>query len=230
MITDTLQAWVIHKHWSGDTSARVIFFTEEHGLINCLYKGGRTPKKQALLQAFLPLWLAMDVRGEAYFVRQLEIAAAPVQLVGQPLFAGLYINELLYYTLQPRDPHELLYSAYVQALSALMTTSERFAIEAILRRFEWRLLTECGFHMSLTHDARSARPINVNCFYRFVASEGFILAEEGISGAHITAMAADDLEDVAVLNVAKQIMRRAIEHLLDGKEIKTRLLYRSIHR
>lgn len=225
MITDTLQAWVIHKHWSGDTSARVIFFTQEHGLINCLYKGGRTPKKQALLQAFLPLWLAIDVRGDAYFVRQLEIAAAPVQLIGQPLFAGLYINELLYYILQPRDPHQLLYSAYAQALSALMSTSERIAIEAILRRFEWMLLMTCGFHMSLTHDARSAMPINVNSFYRFVAGEGFILAAEGISGAHIAAMAADRLEDVAVLNVAKQVMRRAIEYVLDGKEIRTRTLY-----
>ena len=24
MITDTLQAWIIHKYWSGDTSARVV--------------------------------------------------------------------------------------------------------------------------------------------------------------------------------------------------------------
>ena len=228
MTTDTLQAWVIHKYWSGDTSARVIFFTQEYGLINCLYKGGRTPKKQALLQAFLPLWLSIDVRGDAHFVRQLEIADAPVPLIGQPLFAGLYINELLYHTLRPRDPHELLYGAYVQAISALMETSERFTIEAILRRFEWMLLTACGFHMSLTHDARSALPIHLNSFYRFIAGEGFILANEGISGAHITAMAADGLEDIAVLQVAKQVMRQAIEYLLDGKEIKTRLLYQSM--
>ncbi len=226
MITDTLQAWVIHKYWSGDTSARVVFFTQEHGLLNCLYKGGRTPKKQALLQAFLPLCLTTDARGDAHFVRQLEIAETPIQLVGKPLFAGLYINELLYHILQPHDPHELLYSAYVQALSALTTTSERFAIEVILRRFEWVLLTTCGFHMSLTHDARSAIPIDTNSFYRFVAGEGFILAGEGVSGAHITAMAADQLENVAVLNVAKQVMRRAIDHALDGKEIKTRALYR----
>lgn len=224
MITN--QAWVIHKYWSGDTSARVVFFTQEHGLINCLYKGGRTPKKQALLQAFLPLWLALDVRGDAHFVRQLELAAAPIQLVGQPLFAGLYMNELLYHTLQPRDPNELLYGAYIQALGALMATSERFAIEAILRRFEWVLLTACGFHMSLTHDARSAMPIDVNSSYRFVAGEGFVLAGNGISGAYIAAMAADRLEEVAVLRVAKQVMRQAIDHALDGKEIKTRALYR----
>jgi DNA repair protein RecO (recombination protein O) len=225
MITDALQAWVIHKHWTGDTSARVVFFTQELGLVNCLYKGGRTPKKQALLQAFLPLWLVMDVKGEAYFVRQLEIAAAPIQLAGQPLFAGLYVNELLYYALKSHDPHETLHTAYVQVLKALITAPDRLAIEAVLRRFEWALLTSCGFQMSLTHDARSALPIDANCFYRFIAGEGFILAEQGICGAHIIAMAAGKLEEVAVLNAAKQVMRQAIHHALDGRVIKARALY-----
>lgn len=227
MITDTLQAWVIHKHWSGDTSARIVFFTQEYGLINCFYKGGRTPKKQALLQAFLPLWLAMDIRKDAHFVRHLEIAATPIPLVGQSLFAGLYMNELLYYALRPRDPHELLYAAYVQSLHMLTQASHRLAIEAVLRRFEWVLLTSCGFHMSLTHDARSALPINEDEFYQFIVGEGFVLAEKGVGGAHILAMAADKLEDVTVLNVAKRVMRQAIHHALDGREIKARALYRA---
>jgi len=225
MIADTHQAWIIHKYWSGDTSARVIFFTQEHGLINCLYKGGRTPKKQALLQPFLPLWLAMDVRGDFHFVRQLEMAAAPFLLVGQSLFAGLYINELLFHALQQRDPHESLYIAYVDTLKALIAAPNRLALEAILRRFEWELLTSCGFNMSLTHDARSDLPIEMSKFYRFIAGEGFVVAAEGIKGIHILAMAADQLDDIAVLNAAKQIMRRAIHHALDGKEIKARALY-----
>ncbi len=226
MITDALQAWVIHKHWSGDTSARIIFFTQEHGLLPCFYKGGRTPKKQALLQAFLPLWLAMDIRGDAHFVRHLEIAATPVPLVGQSLFAGLYMNEILYYALRPSDPHELLHAAYVQSLQTLTYASDRLTIEAVLRRFEWVLLTSCGFHMSLTHDARSALPIKEACFYQFIAGEGFILAEKGIDGTHLLAMAADRLDDVDVLNVAKRVMRQAIHHALDGREIKARALYR----
>ncbi len=225
MITDALQAWVIHKYWSGDTSARVVFFTREQGLVNCLYKGGRTPKKQALLQAFLPLWLSMDVRGNHHFVRQLETAAPPIQLTGQTLFAGLYINELLHHALRPHDPHERLYNAYHHTLACLMQAPERFAMEATLRRFEWTLLKTCGYHMSLTHEARSGKPIAPNHCYCFITGEGFILADKGIDGAHLIEMAADHLEDIAVLNTAKRIMRRAIDHALDGKEIKTRLLY-----
>ncbi len=227
MITNALQAWVIHKSWSGDTSARVVFFTREHGLVHCLYKGGRTPKKQALLQSFTPLWLAMDVRGDAHFVRQLEVAASPMFFVGQILFAALYVNELLYHALKPHDPHAELHEAYTFTLHALMSASDRFAIETILRRFEWTLLTSCGYHMSLSHDARSAKPIVANGFYRFIAGEGFVLADEGISGAYVIALSQDKLDDVAVLSAAKRIMRCAIDHALDGKEIKARALYRS---
>ena len=225
MITDALQAWIIHKYWSGDTSARVVFFTREQGLIRCLYKGGRTPKKQALLQAFSPLWLAMDVRGQAHFVRQLEAASPPMLLVGHTLFAGLYVNELLHHALQPNDPDELLYLAYVHTLNLLTKTTDRFAIEAILRRFEWTLLTSCGYHMSLTHDAKTALPISAHLYYRFIPGEGFIMEASGICGTHLMAMAADDLDDKAVLKTAKHIMRRAIDHALDGKIIKARALY-----
>ena len=226
MITNAVHAWVIHKSWSGDTSARVVFFTREHGLVSCFYKGGRTPKKQALLQAFSPLWLTIDVRGDAYFVRSLEVVTASVHLPGENLFAGLYLNELLYYALKPHDPHVTLHTAYTLALEALAIASNRFAIEMVLRRFEWELLLSCGYQMSLTHDARSANPINESCFYRFIVGEGFVLTEDGISGAHLLAISQDKLDDIAVLMVAKRIMRRAIDHALDGKEIKSRALYK----
>ena len=226
MITDALQAWVIHKYWSGDTSAWVVFFTEEHGIIKCHYKGGRTPKKQALLQAFIPLWLAMDVRGDAHFVRHLEIADTPLQLSGQTLFAGLYMNELLHHALQPHDPHPTLHVAYLHALQSLPLASDRYAIEAVLRRFERALLTSCGYHMSLTQDANSSQPIVDSDFYHFTPGAGFVVANKGISGRHILAIANDALDDIAVLKDAKRIMRMAIDHALEGKEIKSRRLYR----
>ncbi len=223
MITD---AWVIHKSWSGDTSARVIFFTLEHGLVHCFYKGGRAPKKQALLQAFIPLWLAIDVRGDAHFVRRLEIAASPIAFVGQNIFAGLYVNELLHHALKPHDPSLILYKAYALTLQTLMVAPDRYAIERVLRRFEWVLLTVCGYSMSLTHDARTERPIDRDRHYRFIAGEGFVLADEGINGAHLIALSEDKLDDDAVLSIAKKIMRRAIDYMLDGKDIKARALYR----
>ena len=225
MITNATNAWVIHKSWSGDTSARVVFFTEEHGLLSCFYKGGRIPKKQALIQPFSPFWLAMDVRGEAHFIRQLEIMAPPIALPGQTLFSALYLNELLYLALKPHDPDPALHAAYTFALQSLAMAPDRLSIEAILRRFEWTLLSSCGYQMSFSHDARSADSIDACLCYRFIAGEGFVLANEGIQGSLIIALSEDKLEDIAVLNAAKRIMRSAIHHALGGKEIKARALY-----
>ena len=220
MITNAQLAWVIHKSWSGDTSARVVFFTQEQGLVSCFYKGGRTPKKQALLQSFSPLWLAMDVRGDAHYVRQLELAATPLHFTGQSLFAGLYVNELLHHALKPNDPNLRLHAAYTSTLQALMISSNRIAIETVLRRFEWVLLTSCGYHMSLSNDARSAEPIVVDSCYHFVAGEGFVLADEGINGAHIIAMSNDKKAIDAIFQNRN--------HALDGKEIKARALYQNL--
>ncbi len=225
MITEAIPAWVIHKHWSGDTSARVIFFTESFGLVSALYKGGRTPKKQALVQAFLPLWLIMNVHKDAYYVRQLDMMASPMPLTGRTLFAGLYVNELLYHALKPLDPHPSLYVAYTETLKELQLDSNRLSMERVLRRFEWVLLSSCGYHLSFTHDATMQNPILSDRTYRFIAGEGFVLSDEGISGAHILAIAEDRLDDVSVLLAAKRIMRCAIFHAVDGKEFKARALY-----
>lgn len=230
MITDALHAWVIHKYWSGDTSARVVFFTRENGVVNGLFKGGRTPKKQALLQAFLPLWLTINVRGESCFVRHLETCDAPLQLTGPALFASLYVNELIFHALKPFDPHLGLYDAYENTIKMLQTVSDRYVLEAVLRRFEWALLQSCGYQMSLTHEAHTEALILENQSYQLIPGEGFVSSKEGIKGSHILALESGRLDDIDVLKQVKRILRAAIDHALDGKIIKTRLLYSSNRR
>jgi len=225
MTTKSLEAWVIHKQWSGDTSARVNFFTRELGLVNCLCKGGRTPKKQSLLQAFTPLWLAVDERHERYYANSIEATAVSLPLAGTALFSGLYINELLFHALKPVYPDPHLYEAYLQTLKGLVLMESKTQVEALLRRFEWALLHACGYSFSLIEEARSESLISASLQYQFVAGEGFIAAGKGIPGEHILAIAADNLEDAVYLKSAKLIMRQAIDHLLGGREIKARALY-----
>jgi len=224
MITNALHAWVLHKRWSGDTSAQVTFFTREQGIFSGLCKGGRTPKKQSLLQAFIPLWIVVDARGDWHYVQKIEIISPSLNLTGSALFASLYINELLHHLLRPCDPHPLLYEAYVHALHALTVVSDRLPIEVILRRFEEGLLASCGYQLILTDDLDGV-PIHPDKEYTFIAGDGFVLADKGIKGVHILAFAEDKLNDIEVLKSAKWIMRRAIDHALDGKPIKARELY-----
>ncbi len=225
MITDGLQGFVLHKRWSGDTSARVTFFTREKGLFNALSKGGRAPKKQSLLQPFTPLWLSIDTRGEWHYLRQLDVISPSLVLTGDALFSGLYLNELIYHGLYQHDPSPSLYDAYTQTMQALTQAVSRQDIEKILRRFEWYFLSSAGYEFSLTHEAATHQPILKDCFYDFIAGEGMVLATKGLSGQSILALANNELDDPMVLKAAKWIMRRAIDHALGGKRIKARELY-----
>jgi DNA repair protein RecO (recombination protein O) len=215
----------LHKRWSGDTSAHVTFFTREKGVVTALCKGARTPNKQSLLQAFTPLWVHLDALRDWFYVQKIEVSSASIPLIGQNLFAGLYVNELLYLALRPQDANGALYDAYKNSLHALSAITGQLAIEMVLRRFEWALLEACGYSISLTHDMTSTAPIVAERYYTLIINTGFVLAEQGISGAHIIALAEGRLDDPAVLKSAKWIMRRVIDHALGGQPIKSRELY-----
>ncbi len=222
----SLEAFLLHKQWLGDTSAKVSFFTRESGLVHCVYKGARSPQKQAVLQAFSPLWLAVNERYDSFYVHGLESRASALKLSGHGLFSGLYVNELLYYTLNPMQPEPDLFDAYLLILNGLCCAENRYTIEALLRRFEWILLKICGYSFSLTQEARSAACIQPDACYQFIAGEGLVASTQGILGAHILALAAGHLHDTSHLQAAKIIMRLAIDHLVGGREIKARDLYK----
>ncbi len=228
MTTSTLNAWMLSKRGSGDTSLVVTFFTRELGIINCLYKGGRSANKQSILQPFTPLWLSIDERRGWYYIRQIESTAPVLEFTGTALFSGLYLNELVYHALKPVDAHETLFDAYQFSLNRMAHHQGKLLLEGHLRRFEWVLLNSCGYAMSFQHQARSYCPISPDNHYQFIAGEGFIQNAQGIPGSHLLAMAQDRLDHPDVLKTAKQIMRKAIDHLLDGRELKSRALFSTI--
>jgi DNA repair protein RecO (recombination protein O) len=228
MSTEAFEALVLHKRPSGDASMRITFFTREKGVLTCLCKGGRTPKKQAILQPFTSLWLAIDTRKDWYYVRSIESTAISFELKGKVLFAGLYLNELLYYALAPIDSYPELFDVYLLTLRGLTTTTDRLVIEALLRRFEYVLLSACGYAVSFTEEACSVDAIASDKQYQFIASTGFIASNEGnLSGRDILAFAQGQLSDLKVLKAAKIIMRQAIKHLLGERELKSRSLYQN---
>lgn len=225
MTTDPLQAWLIHKTPTGDTSLRLRFFTHERGMIDCHYRGGRAAKKNAALQAFTPLWLLLNERHQWLYVKSLENSGLPLTLTGPSLFAALYVNELIFHTVTPQEHDELLFTAYQNTLRALETHQHQSAIEISLRRFEQSLLSACGYSLTLTTESNVSEPIKSTAFYQYRAGQGFKESETGIPGLHLLAIANDNLDDPQVLKTAKRIMRHAIDHLLGGRQLKSRSLY-----
>lgn len=216
------EAWLLHKMPSGDTSARLSLLTREMGLVSCLYKGGRVSRKHAVLQPFIPLWLALDRKKDWAFVQSLENLSPPLALKGTALFAALYINELVYHSLKPEDPHPALYEAYQYTLNALADVSNQVVMEFLLRSFEWVLLRECGFALSILdgHDGFQQ--------YRLVAGGGFVASDSGWPHNHICAIIQGDFSNVAVLKTAKRVMRQAVDHLLDNRELKSRQFFKRL--
>ena len=225
MTTDDLSAWLLHQRPAKNSTTQVFFLTRERGLVRAYCQGGRSPKKRAVLQPFTPLWLMLNERSYGTYVKQVEIAAPSEALQGEILLAGMYINEVLYRALKPDVSEPMLYESYEQAIRGLVGCSSRMQLEIILRRFERTFIHLSGYQISYTEEANAERAILDNNYYRFVPGEGFVLASQGLLGAHILAIAADDWSDITVLKTAKQIMRRAVDHLLDGAVIETRALY-----
>ncbi|MGQ3888984.1 DNA repair protein RecO [Legionella sp. CNM-1927-20] len=228
MTNHSLSAWLLHKQPLGDTSLKTTFYSREQGIISCIYKGGRLPNKQTLLQPFIPLWLSVNQqpRSQWRYIQQLENTSSPLILKGIALFAGLYINELIYYLLDNTESQPAFYDNYEYTLQALANVHERLEIEAILRRFEYRLLEICGYAFSYEHEAYSFELIDVKKRYTFVAGHGFIPAKEGLLGSDIIALGSGQLNSAHYLKVAKYIMRHAINHALDGRKLISRSLFK----
>ena len=221
-----INAWLIHRQASGDTSVWITLFTRELGLVRALCKGGRMPKKQAELQVFTPLWVVLDLKRDTYFVRQVEAKTATLPLSGTALLAGWYLNEIINLSLRQADVVTVLFDGYGLSLHALALAQENLTVEKILRRFECQLLQIIGYALCFTHVADLAQPIIAGKYYVLQMGRGFILAEKGIPGEHLLAIACDCLDDVKVLHSAKIIMRQALHHALDGVPLHTRNLFR----
>lgn len=218
------EAWLLHKSPSGDTSVRLSLFTRDQGVVTCLYRGGRTVKKQAILQPFIPLWLSLDSKRDWHYVRSLETVSPPLPLKNNSLFCALYVNELLFYALKAFDPHPELYDVYEYTLKGLAVITEQVVMESLLRKFEWMLLGSCGYSLSFEDDPAER--------YRLVAGKGFVVDHNGIPGEDVLAITQGQFEEVRVLKSAKLIMRQAVDNLLGGRELKSRALFkssRSIH-
>jgi DNA repair protein RecO (recombination protein O) len=225
MTTNGLSAWLLHQRPAKNSTTEVFFFTRERGLVRAYCQGGRSPKKRAILQPFTPLWLTINERSYGTYVKQVEIAETSELLQGEILLAGMYINEVLYRALKPDVSEPMLYETYASTILGLVGCSSRMQLEISLRKFERNLIYLSGYQISYTEEANTARAVLEDKYYTFVPSEGFVLASQGFLGAHILSIAADVWTDADVLKTAKHIMRRAINHLVDGAVIETRALY-----
>ena len=79
----------------------------------------------ALMQPFQPLLVKLGGNRELKYVATAESAGISRTLVGETLFSGLYLNELLTRLLPKFDAAPTLFAAYGDAIEVISTSADR---------------------------------------------------------------------------------------------------------
>ncbi|MFO1378421.1 MAG: DNA repair protein RecO [Steroidobacteraceae bacterium] len=224
-------AYLLHQRPFRDTSRILELLTREFGRVTLFARGVQGPSRagwRAALQPFNRVLVGWSGSGDGGSLTGAELDGPPLRLPPEHLLLGFYLNELLLKLLAREDPHAELFDAYGAALQALAGVAGSEA-EAVLRRFERRLLEELGYGIDFEHDAVGAR-LDADAYYHFRSGIGFVAAAPGgagapVRGAELAGVAAEDYADPAVRVVARRVFREAIAACLDGRELGTRAVF-----
>ncbi len=243
--------FVLHSYPYKETSLILETFTRSNGRVAMVAKGAkRSGINKYALNPFQPITIDWFGRADLKTLKAAEHDRIYPQLRSGALMAAFYMNELLLKLATKEDPHEVLFDAYsvsVEALAGHCGPGGR-DIEAILRRFELTMLAELGYALTLAHEADSDAPIVADAQYLYVVDRGPIRINNArsadsiraidpvrLTGSTLIALDAglptngfDATPNAALLNQAKQLMRRVINHHLGDKALHTRQLIREL--
>ena len=223
-ISPAQPAYVLHSRAYRETSALVDFLTPQ-GRLRAVLRSARG-KAGSLARPFVPLEVEFRGRGELKNVARMENAGIAAWMVGDALFSGLYLNELVIRLLPAEDPHPQVFDHYAATLHALAAGRP---IEPLLRSFEWRLLDDLGYGFALASDVNDL-PVASDGLYRLQVDAGLErveLFQPGLfRGADLLAMAEADWSAPGALAAAKRLMRQALAVHLSGRPLVSRELFR----
>lgn len=218
-------AFVLHAREYRDTSRILDVFTRRHGRLTLFARGARGPKSKLapLLMPFRPLLVSWTGRGESAQLTGAELHGESLTLPARQVMSGFYLNELIISLTTRHDPQTPLFDDYGAALRQLSADA---APEPVLRVFEKRLLASLGYGLEFD--------VAADAYYQFRVGSGLCEVREDAPGAYsgrcLLALQDESLEDAETLDVARRVLRQALDHCLEGRELRTRAVARSLSR
>ena len=218
-------AYVLHSREYRDTSRILDVFTARHGRLTLFARGARGPKSKlaSLLMPFRPLLVSWSGRGDAAQLTGAELQGESAPLPPQQVMSGFYLNELIITLTTRHDPLPQLFEDYAEALRRLVSEP---APEPALRVFEKRLLATLGYGLEFAVDE--------HMHYQFRLGQGLAEVREDAPGAYsgrcLLALQEENLRDAESLDVARTVLRQALDQGLEGRELRTRAVARSMAR
>jgi DNA repair protein RecO (recombination protein O) len=225
--------YILHHQPYRDTSRILEVLTRDAGRLSLFARGVRGPKAKlaSQLQPFRPLLLSWSGRSEAGQLTGAEGVPGPATLPPAALMAGFYLNELLLKLTHRHDPVPGVFDAYHQTLEALKAGA---GVQVSLRLFEKQLLEQLGYGLQLEVDARTGAAIEAGAYYHFRAAHGVWAvsadAPGALAGASLINLAHGRLAAARELEDARRLLQAALAHCLEGRELTTRAVARSIAR
>ena len=234
-----ISAYVLHRRPYRETSFLVDVFGRDSGRLSGVVRGARGGKSASSrlrlpVEPFRRMRLTLRGRGQLRSIDRYEIERT-LELKGDHLIGGFYLNEVLTRVLETDEPMPRLFDTYESALAVL---AEDGSLPVALRSFEKVLLEELGYGIDF-HTDLAGQPIGTG-EYRF-RGDGFESAatatlsgdgartNEGVPplvvpGAHLAAIDDLDFTDPATARSALKIFRRALRPHLGDKPLQSREL------
>lgn len=227
--------FLLHAIPYRESSQILDVLTLDHGRVGLVANGSRRPKSRwkSTLRPFQPFRMSWSGRGSLYTLRAAEASAAAAPIVGIPLMAGYYMNELLIALIHRGDPHPNLFTHYAGSLAALAAGDDT---EPVLRRFEVSLLAEIGYGLRMDRDVLEDQLLADDRKYEYVIDRGPVPVAEHAHGemvflgSELRATARGEFRDDAQLRSAKRLLRAVLNSILGGRTLKTRTVMASMRR
>ncbi|MFT4581776.1 MAG: DNA repair protein RecO (recombination protein O) [Gammaproteobacteria bacterium] len=224
-------SYVLHRRPYRETSLILELWSAEYGRVGVIARGGARGRKRGggILQAFQQYQVSWSGRSELRTLVKCESVGPTLQLAGERLFSGFYVNELTMRMTTRQDPNPELYSIYERTLSALATTVE--GIEPILRRFEKSLLDACGYGLQLHCEGENGTAIDPDKTYQYAIEQGPTLNGDGeygvrVAGKTLLALSRMGEFQSTELHEAKKLMRYVLQHYIGDRPLASRTLFR----
>jgi DNA repair protein RecO (recombination protein O) len=220
-------AFLLHHHDYSDSSRILELLTREHGRISLFGHGVRRAKSpyRAVLQPFVPLLLSWSGGTDGGQFTGAEFASEVRPLPAARLMSGFYLNELLL-RLTPRgEAIPEIFDLYALTLARL---GDAVPEQAALRNFERQLLEQLGYGLDLGRESGSGEPLSAGRYYHFQPGVGLRASrDEGAAhdvylGSQLLDIAGGRFDSPESLRAAKRLLRAAIEHCLEGRDLRSR--------
>lgn len=222
------ECFLLHQRSYGETSLIADVFTKNNGKMSLIAKGAKKPKSKffGYLVPFNKLNISYSGRSELKTLTSIDRNLAKSgNTLTKTTYSLLYINELLIKLLPKDAKQEDLFDLYEIFINKVSSNAD---LEITLRHFELDLLDMLGYGFDYNADIDKNDSIEPNQGYSFVAEKGFRKSDRSdFLGKDINNIKNRELDKVSK-KYLKQITTKAISTCMDGKDLTSRKIFKTI--